>query len=83
MREFYRSTPRIIALAITGYRRRRGWMAWHIGAMSRIGGEDYPALEDMTGQAVEADLPSDTMLGHKLRLWKAALGTLEGDADGG
>lgn len=42
--------------AIRGYHRRRGWLAWHIGYLSRAA--EFPDLHELTGMApqiVETD----------------------------
>lgn len=45
--EFWRSTPRTVSLAIEGYRRRRGWAAWHSGAPGNF--KDV-TFDDMLGR---------------------------------
>ncbi len=47
--EFWRATPRETFAAVRGYHRRRGWLAWHVAALGRIDGKQFPTIEQLSG----------------------------------
>lgn len=63
----------MIAAAVTGHRRGRGWLAWHVAALMRHDPRQFPQLEDLTGDAPR-DRPAQEphVMLHNLRLLKAA-----------
>lgn len=72
---FWRETPRTTMLTILAYRRRRGWQAWHSGALARFEFKDgYPSVEAMMGVPKRVDTrQQQVMLAHNLRLWRSVL----------
>lgn len=52
-------TPREVWAAVKAYRRRRGWMAWHVGMLGQIDPKEFPSLGKMTGE-VPADRKGKT-----------------------
>lgn len=80
-----RATPRLIVAAIGGYRRRRGWLAWHIAALGRT--DDFPELEALTGPAQiphgqDDEKALDQMM-HNVRIWGAVLDGIDQKAEPG
>lgn len=78
MAEFWLATPRLIDLVLRGYKRRRGWMAWHTAVLGRMDGKNMPSLADLIGENRHAE-PASTaaqpavMMAHNLRLWRALI----------
>ena len=65
-------------LALKGYWRRRGWLAWHVGYLGRAEFKDgFPPLATLTGEAARAERQDQTTLEHNLRLWGAVLNPSE------
>lgn len=71
--DFWRQTPRTILAMIRGYRKRRGWQAWHGAILPRA--DKVPDLHDMMDMAPP---PEDLEAAAKrrlasLRAWKRAI----------
>jgi hypothetical protein len=71
--EFWDSTPRVTALFIEGYIRRRAWAAFHSGY--GIHGKDA-RLEHLTGRAPAGGRPRGEMspeeMAANIRRWRIA-----------
>ncbi len=69
--EFFRSTPRIVSLAIEGHRRRRAWAAFHAGYGMHAKDAE---LGDLLGKPrpVEVEEMSDEQLVQNIRRWRIA-----------
>lgn len=72
----------MIAAALRGYWRRRGWLAWHIGMLGRVESKFFPKLHELTGEVrrAEAQSPDDMLV--VLRRIKGAYG-LKSEAESG
>lgn len=57
------------------YRRRRGWLAWHVALLGRVDNKHFPELAELTGEAPVAQQrgQSQAQLLHNVKLWKAVL----------
>lgn len=76
MSEFWGLTPRQTYLAIRAYRRRRGWLAYHIGWLGRCRADDFPKLAMLTGDP-DGESPDDQDDGESqlqvTRMWNSVL----------
>ncbi|MGX7926458.1 hypothetical protein ACWPMX_07780 [Tsuneonella sp. HG094] len=70
----------MLAAAQRGYRRRRGWLAWHVARLNLADPKAFPDLADLTGDARpdRAAQGGATML-HNIRLLKAAMAARRGN----
>lgn len=77
MADFWKSTPRELAIFTDAYIRRRTWLAWTIAALGRA--ENFPEFEDfaMHNQRKTQSM-SEEELAHNMRLWQHVLGEAVG-----